>query len=157
GFVGLGAALTLAGMVVLGPSVARPVAAVLGAPLAKLRGVTGGLARLNAGRNPRRTAGAAAALLVGVSVVTLITVFAASFESSLNTSMSEAFAGDLVVNSGGFGGQSGFGPGLATTLQQLPQVRSAAGIGLGDVVLDGAHLQATIANPGDVAGTFDLK
>ena len=41
----------------LGPVVARPAAGLLGAPLARLRGMTGALARENAMRNPRRTVG----------------------------------------------------------------------------------------------------
>ena len=70
---GLGAVLTIVGVVVFGPVVARPASRVIGAPLRLLRGVTGSLARENAMRNPRRTAGTAAALMVGVGVVTLFT------------------------------------------------------------------------------------
>ena len=66
-----GAVGTLAGFVVLGPVAIRPAAAVLGAPIAALRGVGGRLARDNALRNPRRTAATASALMVGVAVATL--------------------------------------------------------------------------------------
>src|SRR5439155_791172 len=59
---GLGAVLTMVGVVVFGPVVARPASRVIGAPLRLLRGVTGSLARENAMRNPRRTSGTAAAL-----------------------------------------------------------------------------------------------
>ena len=57
---GLGALLTIIGLVVFGPVVARPVGSVLGLPLARLRGVVGGLARRTrpatrgARRAPRR-------------------------------------------------------------------------------------------------------
>ena len=44
------------GVSVLGPVLARPVAFVLGYPMAKLRGMAGSLARQNAMRNPKRTA-----------------------------------------------------------------------------------------------------
>ncbi len=77
GVAGLGALTMLAGLVALGPVVARPAAALIGTPLA-LRGLSGRLARRNAMRSPRRTAGAASSLLVGVGVVTLFTGFAAS-------------------------------------------------------------------------------
>jgi putative ABC transport system permease protein len=62
---GLGAVATLTGVVVLGPVAARPAAAVLGAPLAARRGMSGVLARRNAMRNPRRTAGTAVSLMIG--------------------------------------------------------------------------------------------
>ncbi|MGH9224680.1 MAG: ABC transporter permease, partial [Acidimicrobiales bacterium] len=48
GVAGLGALLTLVGVVVVGPVVARPVAGAVGLPLARLRGVTGVMARRNA-------------------------------------------------------------------------------------------------------------
>jgi F0F1-type ATP synthase assembly protein I len=71
-----GAVGTLAGFVVLGPVAVRPAAAVLGAPIAALRGVGGRLARDNALRNQRHTAAAASALMVGVAVAAMFTVIA---------------------------------------------------------------------------------
>ena len=81
--VGPGAVLTLVGLVLLGPAVARPGSALLGAPATALRGATGSLARRNAMRNPRTTAGAATALMVGVAVVTVFTVLGASIKASI--------------------------------------------------------------------------
>ena len=51
-------------------------------------------------RNPRRTAGTASALMVGVAVVTLFTVFAASLKASVDDAVERSFAGDLVVTTG---------------------------------------------------------
>src|SRR5581483_10481986 len=62
--VGLGAFLLIVAQVVVGPAVAGPVSRVIGSPLTRFRGVTGNLARENAMRNPRRTSGAAAALMI---------------------------------------------------------------------------------------------
>ncbi|HEY3240439.1 MAG TPA: ABC transporter permease, partial [Acidimicrobiia bacterium] len=81
---GLGAGATIVGVVVFGPVIARPAAGAIGWPLPRLRGVTGLLARQNAMRNPRRTAGTASALMVGVAVVTLFTVVAASIKQSID-------------------------------------------------------------------------
>ena len=50
----------------------------------RVRGVTGLLAEQNARRDPRRTAGTATALFVGVAVVALISVLTASVRSTLN-------------------------------------------------------------------------
>ena len=74
--VGLGVFAMFLGVAVLGPVIARPTGRVLGAPLARWRGVPGVLARENAVRNPRRTASTAAALMIGVALVGLITIFA---------------------------------------------------------------------------------
>ncbi|HEX6310542.1 MAG TPA: FtsX-like permease family protein [Acidimicrobiia bacterium] len=152
---GLGALLTLVGVVVFGPVVARPASAVIGAPLPALRGLPGSLARQNAMRNPRRTSGTAAALMVGVGVVTLFTVFAASLKSSLDQSVSQSFQGDLVISTGPFGG-SGLSPELATDLAELAEVEAAQGIGRARVAFDGDTEPVGIVDPGTIAGVLDL-
>src|SRR5215216_6301412 len=130
GLAGLGALLTIGGVVVFGPVVARPASGVIGAPLQWLRGVTGSLARQNAMRNPRRTSGTAAALMVGVGVVTLFTIFAASLKAAIDDSVTSSFKGDLVISEGGFGG-GGISPQLASDVGQLPEVQTATGLGRG--------------------------
>jgi putative ABC transport system permease protein len=154
GTVGLGAVITLLGTVVLGPVVARPVAGLLGAPLARLRGLTGSLARQNAIRNPRRTAATASALMVGVGIVTLFTVFAASLKESTADTIDRSFAGDLVISSGPFGGS--LSPDLAVEVGDLPEVDSAVGIGRGFASIDGDTKQMTVADPADLTRAVDV-
>jgi putative ABC transport system permease protein len=145
-FAGLGALLTTVGVVVFGPVVAKPVSGILGAPLAKLRGITGVLARQNAMRNPRRTSGTAAALMVGVGVVTLFTVFAASLKTSIDESVTGSFRGDLVITTGRFGG-GGISPQMASDIGGLPEVGTATGLGTGRALVDGSTESLTVANP----------
>jgi putative ABC transport system permease protein len=153
--VGLGAVLTVVGAVVSGPAVARPVAAVLGAPLARLRGMTGGLARENAMRNPRRTAGTASALMVGVAVVTLFTVFAASLKASIDQNIDRSFGGDVVVSSGRFG-DGGISPALAADVGALPEVDLAVGVGRGAVQIDGDTKEISVAEPAALDQVLDV-
>ena len=56
-------ALLFAAVLLLGPVMAKPIARVLGAPVQRLRGVTGAMARGNVQRNPKRTARTAAPVL----------------------------------------------------------------------------------------------
>ena len=155
GLAGLGALLTLVGVVVVGPVVARPVSGVLGAPLARLRGVTGVLARRNAMRNPRRTSGSAAALMIGVGVVTLFTVFAASLRASVEDRVTESVRADLVISGGQFGG-GGLSPELAGDLEALPEVAGAVGLGTGVALVDGRSAQLGVADVATLAGLIDL-
>ncbi|MCZ7528303.1 MAG: ABC transporter permease [Acidimicrobiia bacterium] len=106
--VGGGAGVVFLGMAVLGPVFARPLSRLLGAPLPRLRGITGALARNNAMRNPKRTSATASALMIGVGLVGFITVFAASAKASIGKVIDDAFLADYVVDSGtfGFGGLS---------------------------------------------------
>jgi len=152
---GLGAVLTVVSAVVLGPVVARRAVAVLGAPVARLRGVPGGLARENAMRNPRRTAATASALMVGVAVVTLFTVFASSLEASLEDTLDRSLASDLVVNDGAWGG-GGFSPGLADELATLDEVEVATGLGTGEVRIDDDVKSVSVAEPAELARVADL-
>ena len=152
---GMGAVLTIVGVVVLGPVVARPAASVLGWPASRLGGVTGSLARQNAGRNPRRTAASATALLVGVGVVVLFTVFASSLKASIDRSVAESFGGDLVVAVPSFGG-GGLAPELADSLGRLPEVARATGLGEGAVSVDGRPRRVTVADPAVLRDVLEL-
>jgi putative ABC transport system permease protein len=152
---GLGALLTIVGVVVFGPVVARPASGIIGAPLRWLRGITGSLARQNAMRNPRRTSGTAAALMVGVGVVTLFTIFAASLKTAIDDSVSKSFTGDLVISTGTFGG-GGISPQLAGDVAQLPQVRDATGLGRGRALVGTGTENVTIADPARLGGVLDL-
>jgi putative ABC transport system permease protein len=142
----LGSALTFVGVVVLGPVLARLASAGLGAPVAALRGVTGKLARRNAMRNPRRTASASIALLIGVGVVALFTIFGASLQTSTVDNLRSALTGDLAVSSSRFG-NGGMSPQLAADLARLPEVRAVAGVGGGSAVLDGTSVAVAVADP----------
>ncbi|WP_158761967.1 FtsX-like permease family protein, partial [Streptomyces sp. NRRL S-146] len=120
---GTGAVLALVAFVVLGPVASSTAVRVLGGPLARLRGVTGALARRNALRSPKRTAATASALMIGVAVVSLFTVFGASLKATMDQTVSRSFAGDVAVSATSFGaGGSGLSPRLAGAIQDLPEV-----------------------------------
>jgi putative ABC transport system permease protein len=154
--VGIGALLMIVSFVVLGPAVAGPISRLIGAPLAWMRGVTGKMARENAQRNPRRTSGAAAALMIGVAVVALFTVFAASIKASIDNQVKKSFAGDLVIDSQtrGFGG---FNPQLAADISQLPQVNAASGIRTGVASLNDSDRQFVVVDPKTIQKVLDLN
>jgi len=153
---GVAALTALVAMVVLGPVAVRPAVLIAGAPAARLRGAAAELARRNTLRSPRRTAGAATALMIGVGVVTLFTVFAASLQATMSDRVGAGFAGDLVVSSGD-NSSAGFEPRLATRIAVLPQVAAAAGTGTGDVRIDGTVHSVRIADPARLAQVVRLR
>jgi putative ABC transport system permease protein len=154
-WAGLGALLTIVGVVVFGPAVAGPVGGALGAPLARLRGVTGSLARGNATRNPRRTSATAAALLVGVAVVTLFTTFGSSIKASMDQSISQSFGGDLVISSGSFG-RANLSPRLAADVGRLPEVQTAVGVGEGVADIGPNSQNLRIVDPAKLPSVLDV-
>ncbi|HEX8770451.1 MAG TPA: ABC transporter permease, partial [Acidimicrobiales bacterium] len=117
--VGLGAAAFIVGVAVLAVIVVRPLARFIGAPFARLFDLPGRLARENAMRNPRRTASTAAALMIGLALVTFVSVFAASIKSSLAAAFDRSFAADFVVTGRSF---DGFSSDVGDRLRALPNL-----------------------------------
>jgi putative ABC transport system permease protein len=72
-------------------------------PIPRLKGITGVLARENAIRNPKRTASTAAALMIAVTLIGFITIFADSAKASVDKSIDDNFNGDFVIDSQTFG------------------------------------------------------
>jgi putative ABC transport system permease protein len=103
GLIGGGAVVIVFAVSLFSPHLVPPLARVAGWPLERLRRLLGRLSRENAQRNPSRTAVTAAALMIGLTVVTFVTVFAAGLKSSVAQVVDENFAGGLVIqNSDGF-------------------------------------------------------
>ncbi|MEV8592364.1 ABC transporter permease [Streptomyces sp. NPDC052012] len=154
---GTGAALALVAFVVLGPVASSTAVRVLGSPLHRLRGITGGLARRNALRSPKRTAATASALMIGVAVVSLFTVFGASLKATMDQTVSRSFAGDVAVSAPSFGaGGSGLSPKLAAAVEALPEVDTAVGLGRGVAEVNGDGRALTVTDPVALNRTFDL-
>jgi putative ABC transport system permease protein len=152
---GLGALAMLVGFVVLGPVVARPAAAVLGAPASATRGVSGRLARRNAMRNPRRIAGSAAALMVGTAVVALFTTFGSSVKASIDDMVDNNFAGDLVVTQTDFSGAA-IDPATAPAIAELPEVAGAVGASLVTARVGDSTVEPMATDPAELAKVLDL-
>ncbi len=150
-----GATLTFLGYLIFSPVAAKPVGILLGAPIRWLRGVPGGMAQRNAIRNPRRTANTAAALMVGVAVVTLFTIFAASIKTSIDASVAGSFRGELVMSSSNFNG-AGYSPEMIQEISEVPGVAALAALSQGTVLADGNQLNLTVANPAELGTLIDL-
>ncbi|MFH9827456.1 MULTISPECIES: ABC transporter permease [Streptomyces] len=95
--MGIGAALLVIGVFVLTPLLSRPLIAAA-SPVLRIFGVSGKLARQNSVRNPRRTAATASALMVGLTLITGMTVMAGSLQKSIDKMASTAIKSDYVVS-----------------------------------------------------------
>jgi putative ABC transport system permease protein len=155
GIVGLGALAMLVGVITIGPLIAMLMARVAERPLGRLRGISGRLAAENAGRSPRRTSGTAMALLIGVGIVTLITVVAVSLAASAKSSIRDTLTADVVVSTGQFGG-SGFSPALAEEAREQPEVAAAVGVATTQALIDGSSKTMSATDFADVDRVLDL-
>lgn len=156
GRVGLGAVTLVVGFLLVAPLLARGAALALGLPGRLLRGVTGQLAQENARRNPRRTAGTATALVIGMGVVTLFTIFGASLKASIEHEVTASFgATDLVIEARSFGG-SGIGRSFSEQVASVDGVAAVAPLAFTGVEVDGRSEMATVTDPAALEQVSDL-
>ncbi len=154
-YLGLGIVGVFIGTIVIGPSIARPVALFLGRPAAALRGITGSMARQNAARNPKRTSRTSSPVLIGVALVTAVSALAASINGQIADIFTEQFKGDYAINSSaqGFGGLS---PDLAVSISEIPGVKNASGIGTALAKIEGKGRNLTVISPDTIEGNYDI-
>ncbi|MES5822018.1 FtsX-like permease family protein [Streptomyces sp. RG80] len=95
--MGIGAVLLIVGVFILTPLLSRPLVAAA-APVLRVFGISGKLARQNSVRNPRRTAATASALMIGLTLITGMTVMAGSLQKSIDKMASATIRADYVVS-----------------------------------------------------------
>ncbi|MEV8018262.1 FtsX-like permease family protein [Streptomyces sp. NPDC086554] len=117
-----GAGVILVGVIVLTPLLSRPVIAA-SAPLLKPFGVSGKLSRLNSVRNPRRTASTASALMIGLTLITAMTVVATSMSSAINKMAVDSLKADYSVSMANF---QPLTPEVREKLDKLPDVEASS-------------------------------
>ena len=132
--VGAGAFGVFVGIAMLAPVISVPVLRVLGAPAARLLGPPGRLARQNALRNPRRTAATAAALMIGLALITTVNVLGATMRASIDEQIDAQFGGDYLVQAQGAGGVN---PEAQQKVRRTPGVVAASPAYDGQVKIDG--------------------
>ena len=148
--VGLGAAGILAGLTLLTPLVARPAARLVGTPLVRLFGEPAFLGRQNAMRSPRRTASTAAALMIGIGLVGVVAILAASVKASATRTIDDSLRADFVVTPAGLTGAAGVPPVVAERLRESPLVRTVSEIRGGQWGLDGRTQTLLAVDPATV-------
>jgi putative ABC transport system permease protein len=120
--LGLGTLLAFVGVAMLSPLVSRPVASVAGRLFS--RRIAGRLGKQNAVRNPRRTAATAAALMVGLALISAVTVLGSSLKASVAKIATNAVNADFILNTNG----PGFSDAVVQEAAKQPGVRTTAAV-----------------------------
>jgi putative ABC transport system permease protein len=127
--IGVGAAALFVGVSMFAPKLVPPLARVLGWPAARFGGAAGSLARRNAIRDPSRTASTASALMIGLTLVTLVGVLAAGLRTRLDNAINTQFLANYALTS-----TDNFTPiGVASSnaLRGVPGVEVVSGVRAG--------------------------
>jgi len=97
--LGVGVLALFLGTAMLSSRLVRPLVRVVGLPARHIGGAAGKLAEGNAQRNPGRTASTAAALMIGIALVTFVSVLADGLRVSNSDAIERQIQSDLIVTS----------------------------------------------------------
>jgi putative ABC transport system permease protein len=152
--LGVGAAGMFIGVAMLAKVLVPPLAAVLGWPAARLGGAAGKLARGNAMRNPARTASTASALMIGLALVTLVSVLATGLKSTFESSVNQLFSADYALTA-----TNNFSPisiASAQALRKVPGVEVVSGVRAGTGRAFGGKINVSGVAP-DISKVIKVK
>lgn len=93
----VGGVIAFLGVMIAGPLTVPRLAQLIARPFLRVTGTPGSIASQNASRNPERTAATSATLTIGMTLVTLFGVLAASISADVHQSVSDNFPADYVV------------------------------------------------------------
>jgi putative ABC transport system permease protein len=150
-----GALLVFLGIALLSVRLVGPFAWTLGWPATKIGGAAGSLARDNARRNPQRTASTASALMIGLALVTLVSMLAAGIISSFRGAVNDIWKNaDYAITA-----QNNFSPipvAAAAAIAKTPGVLAVGNVRAGEALVFGHKVNTTAVNPA-TRGMFQLK
>jgi putative ABC transport system permease protein len=152
--LGVGVPAVLIAVITLAPVAARPLASAIGWPL-RAFGSPGELARQNAMRNPRRTASTATALMIGLTLVVGMGVFAASLKASFSGILTDSTHADLYLARASVGAE-GFSPDATKAVAAVPGVRAASATGWGQARIAGQDTGFISIDPATAEETLKL-
>jgi putative ABC transport system permease protein len=144
-FMGAGALLVFIGVALFASKLVPGLATLLGWPTARVGGAPGQLARGNAKRNPQRTASTAAALMIGLALVTLVAVLGQGIRSSFTGAVDKIFVSDYAITA-----QNNFSPiptDAADAAANAPGAEAVASVRAGQALVLGKVESVTAVTP----------
>jgi putative ABC transport system permease protein len=153
-FIAIGVVAAVLGITTLAPLFMRALVSVVGWPL-RGRGVAGELARQNAMRNPKRTSSTAMALVIGLTVVATVSVFASSLKASFSDVLESSTNADLYVLTP-TPQSAGFSPEVVETVRGVDGVDIVSPTAFGTGKIAGETADFTSVDPATVEDALNL-
>ncbi len=142
----VGTLLVFIGVAMLSAPFIPALSGVLGWPATRIGGAAGALARDNARRNPQRTASTAAALMIGLALVTLVATLAAGITTTFRSAVNDIFVADYAITA-----QNNYSPipiSIGQTAGRAPGVTAVGSVRTGDSLVFGKKEFTTAVTPG---------
>lgn len=151
--VGLGVVAALVGAIVVSPSISGPMVRILGFAFPRIFGSVGQLAVDNAERQPRRTAATASALMIGLALVSALTIFASSANASISQAIDRVLGADFIVSTQQ---QRPFPAEIATTAAAVPGVGEVSAVAIVPAKVNGNVLGLIAVDPSTLTDMLAL-
>jgi putative ABC transport system permease protein len=142
----VGTVLVFIGVALLSAPFIPALSGLLGWPSTKIGGAAGALARDNARRNPQRTASTAAALMIGLALVTLVATLASGITASFRGAVNDIFTSDYAITA-----QNNYSPfpiSVSQAAAQTPGVSAVGAVRTGETRIFGSTEYSTAVTPG---------
>ena len=151
-----GVLLVFVGVAMLTPAIARPAVSVLGRAFSW--SIAGKLGRRNSARNPRRTAITAATLMVGIALVTGVSVLGSSLKASLDQLTKQDLRAQLIIA----GDQTSatpptFDPAVVDKTRRISGVSQAVALHVDFAQLGSSVIPVEAGDGAALASVFSLK
>ncbi len=153
GYLAAGAIALFVGVLVASPLIATPATRAIGWPVARLLGAAGRMGLRNLNRDPLRTSTTAAALMIGVTLVSLTLTVGESVKQQIQSSLTDTVYADYIVSEGE--SNSGYPVDLGIALNELPETETVVGFRYDDVKINGEIQRVSATAHQDAADLFD--
>jgi putative ABC transport system permease protein len=150
-----GVLLLFVGVAMVSRHLVRPLAGIVGWPATKIGGAAGRLAKGNSMRNPQRTAATAAALMIGIALVTFVAVLANGMKASNRGAIEDQVQADFVVTA--TDGFSPFVAGAGDAIAKAPEAENVSPVRseLAEIDGDGGYL--TGVDPKTISDSYTFE
>jgi putative ABC transport system permease protein len=144
----LGILALFLGVALAAPHMVKPLTRLVGLPARRSGGVAGDLANANSVRNPSRTASTAAALMIGLTLVTVVAVLGAGLRSTVESAVTDQVSAPYIVD--GIDGAP-FEAAEGDALARVPGVDTASHVRVDKALVAGEEKDVTGVDPATIA------
>ena len=151
--LGLGIVALFLGIALAAPHMVKPLTGLVGLPARRGGGIAGDLASANSVRNPGRTASTAAALMIGLTLVTVVAVLGAGMRSTVESAVTDQVNAAYILN--GTDGMP-FEAAEGDALARVSGVNTASHVRVDRALVDGEEKDVTGVDPATIARFYNF-
>ena len=132
----------------------KPLTRLVGLPARRGGGIAGDLASANSVRNPSRTASTAAALMIGLTLVTVVAVLGAGLRTTVESAVTDQVTAAYIVD-----GTDGlpFEAAEGDALARVPGVNTASHVRVDKALVAGEEQDVTGVDPATIARFYNFE